>query len=179
MVLNGFLKPWSSRADRPIPAESPFGPLDLRFAGRGRNNRWNRAGERTLYLASDRGVIVGEFARHVRHDRAPAGEAQVVERRIYEMRARVDFALDLRDPTLCDILSLTNAPACFLDRDIARAVSGYARYATPAQALIVPSMAFLDQPERWILVLFLEKLPADPTVYLSSLSPVGTVSFAP
>jgi hypothetical protein len=177
--IGGFLKPWSKLAYRHIPADSPFGPLDLRFAGSSQVNRWNVAGTRTLYLASDRGVILAEFARHLHEDLAAGAEPRLVARRIYRMHVDLELSLDLRDRTLWDALSLTNAPECFLDRTVARAVAGFARHATPAQAMIVPSMAFLDQPDRWNVVLFLEKLPADPSSYLSSVVSVGTVRLGP
>jgi hypothetical protein len=35
------------------------------------------------------------------------------------------------------------------------------------QALLVPSVAFLDDQARWNLVLFLEKLPPDPSRFIS------------
>lgn len=43
-----------------------------------------------------------------------------------------------------------------------------------AQALLVPSMAFLDAPERWVLVLFLDKLPADHRHFVTALEAAGT-----
>jgi len=43
------------------------------------------------------------------------------------------------------------------------------RAVTNAQALRVPSAAFLDDLERWNLVLSLEKLPEDVTSYITSV----------
>ena len=64
MALDPLARPWSGAAFRHIPAGSPVGVLDFRFAGRSADNRWNAQGEPTVYLASDRGVALAELARH-------------------------------------------------------------------------------------------------------------------
>ena len=86
---------------------------------------------------------------------------------------QIDALLDLRDARVLDQLSLTDTPSCFLDREIARATAQFLRRTTPAQGILVPSMAFLDQPDRWVLVLFLEKLPSDPGRFLTSVASTG------
>lgn len=40
-------------------------PLDSSFSTMSDDNRWNRRGEPSLYLAGDVGVAAGEWARHV------------------------------------------------------------------------------------------------------------------
>jgi hypothetical protein len=60
----------------------------------------------------------------------------------------------------------------FLDRAVARATAHFLRRTTSAGGLLVPSVAFLDDPARWNLVVFLENLPAD-------ISTVATASFFP
>jgi hypothetical protein len=71
--------------------------------------------------------------------------------------------------TVHDAFSVVGAPHCFLDKEIARATANYIRVTTPAQAVLVPSMAFLDQPHRWVGVLFLEKLPNDVREFIISV----------
>ena len=137
-------------------------------------NRWNPPGEPTLYVAGDRGVAIAEFARHIREDNVPALAPRTIERRIFDLRVRVEATLDLRDPRVWTTLSLVDAPGCFLDRTVARATAGYLRHTTRTQALIVPSMALLDAPSRWVAVLFLDKLPADPAAFLADVRPDGT-----
>lgn len=73
----------------------------------------------------------------------------------------------------CASLSLDNAPACFQDIQIARATAHFVRRTTAVQALLVPSMAFPDDRERWCLVVFLEKLPPEPRQYISAVTPCG------
>jgi RES domain-containing protein len=177
--LDELVAPWIGFAFRQIPADSPFGILDFRFAGIGANNRWNRQGERTLYLASDPGVVIAEFGRHVRQDRTPEVGHEASHRRIYRLGVSIAHALDLREPRLCDALSLRSCPACFLDRNVARATAGYLRQTTQAQALLVPSVAFLNDDARWVMALFLEKLPTEPSQFLTSIDVDGTLRLEP
>jgi hypothetical protein len=82
--------------------------------------------------------------------------------------------VNLCQPEVWAELSLTNAPDCFKDRDVARACANFIRYTTTATAIFVPSMAFLDDLEQWCLVLFLEKLPTDVREFLPSVNTDGT-----
>lgn len=175
MALDAFIAPWSGAACRHIPAGSPYGVLDFRFAGRAPTNRWNVVGEPTLYLASDAAVALGELARHLDTSHRPGARRGPVARQVYTMQVEIDAALDLCDARVWDELSLTEAPYCFLDSAIARAAAQFIRRTTPAQGILVPSMAFLDQPYRWVLVLFLEKLPPDPGRFLHSVEPAGVL----
>lgn len=67
--------------------------------------------------------------------------------------------------------SSTNPPA--------RATAQFLRELTPAEALFVPSMAFLDQPGTWVLVVFLDKLPADLRSFISAVAPEGLFAIEP
>ncbi|MBI2864020.1 MAG: RES family NAD+ phosphorylase [Chloroflexi bacterium] len=176
MSLDTFLRPWSGPAFRHIPDGSQFDVLDFRFAPLSSENRWNYQGDATLYLACDAGVALAEFARHLKVDRPPDAISHVVARRLFLLQVTVNHALDLRDAELCRALSLAGAPQCFLDKSVSRAVAQFLRRATQAQSLFVPSMALLDQPDRWILVLFLEKLPNDISQFLSEVRFAGMFS---
>ncbi|MBI4491166.1 MAG: RES family NAD+ phosphorylase [Chloroflexi bacterium] len=173
MTLDSFLRPWSGSAVRHIPAGSRYEVLDFRFAGRGADNRWNYPGEPTLYLASDRGVALAEFARHLKEDRAPDLSRAAVERQVFRLELAIDRLLDLRDPHLCQLLGLEGTPVSFLDKVVARATANYLRRVTAAQALLVPLMAFLDHLDRWVMVLFLEKLPPEPRRFIPSMTVEG------
>jgi hypothetical protein len=131
----------------------------MRFAARARDNRWNRQGEPTLYVAGDHGVLIAEFARHLGEQRATGMGRGMLARRIYDFELSLAQTLDLRDPRVVATLSLSDTPACFLEREVARATADFLRQTTSAQALLLPSMAFLDQPNRWVMAIFLEKLP--------------------
>ena len=166
MPLNDFLRPWSSRVYRHIPAGSPYSVLDLRFARRGGDHRWSEPGEPTLYLACDDGVAMVEFARHFQLDRGTAPTPGALDRDMYSLTAATQAILDLRDTALWTELSLANPPHCFLERAVARSIAKYLRTNTPAQGILVPSVGLLDQLHRWSAVLFLEKLPDDVSQFL-------------
>jgi RES domain-containing protein len=174
VLTNAQPSAWSSDAYRHIPGGSTVDVLDFRVAGQIGDNRWNVAGERTLYVASDRAVTIAEFARHYRERRSPATRREAVSRQVFRLRVELQQVLDLRNPQILASLSIAEAPYCFLDPVIARATARHIRSATTTQAIIVPSMAFLDAPDRWVAVLFLEKLPQDPRQFITAVEPVGT-----
>jgi RES domain-containing protein len=146
--------------------------LDFRRAGRNALNRWNESSDPTLYLAGDEGVLIAEWGRHFAVNRTPALQAATVERTAYRLSLEVGRVLDLRSPDVWRLLSLADAPGCFTNRSIARAAATFVRRTTAAQALLVPSIVFLDQLDRWCLVLFLEKLPAQ-SEFITAVTPVG------
>ncbi len=166
MGLERFLQPWSGWAFRHIPANSPYDVLDFRFAGKGADNRWNERGQPTLYLAGDRGVAVAEFSRHMAEGRKLHSGELLVERELFRLAVKLTRVLDLRLPAVQEAISLRGAPHCLLERSLARATANYLRQSSTAQALLVPSMSFLDDPERFLLVLFLEKMPTESQQYI-------------
>ena len=173
MSLANRLLPWSGAALRHIPAGSPVDVLDFRFAAQSPKNRWNVQGSPTLYLAGDEGVLIAEWGRHFAIRRESDMERVAVERSVFELELTLDHVLDLRSALVCDALSLANAPWCFTDGNLARTTAQFVRSTTAAQGILVPAMAFLDDPSRWCLVVFLEKLPADPAAFISSVGPAG------
>jgi RES domain-containing protein len=177
MTLAGLVTPWSGSACRHIPDPSPYDLLDTRFAAQSRANRWNRPGEPTLYLASDHAVLIAEFARHLRDERDRTLEPALRARRINELKLSLDAMLDLRDAQVQNALSLGDTPECFLDREFARATAGFVRQTTPAQGILAPSVAFLDQPARWVMALFLEKF--DLARVVTDVTPDGLLRVEP
>lgn len=173
MTLAGHLSRWSGTAWRHIPAGSPFDVLDFRYAGRGADNRWNAPGSPTLYLAGDEGVLIAEWGRHFATNRTAQLQQMTVERSTFRLELSIDSVLDLRSEAVWYSLSLENAPSCFADISVARATAQFVRSTTDAQALLAPSMGFLDDLERWCLVVFLEKLPPDPRGFISKVTPCG------
>lgn len=171
--------PWSGTAFRHLLAGARYDLLDFRYAGRAADNRWNAAGEPTLYLAGDVGVAIAEFARHLAVDRAPALASVAAARTVYRLAVRVERLLDLREPAAWAALSLENAPFCFADKSVARATAQFLRRTTAAQGLLVPSVAFLDDLDRWVLALFLEKLPAESATFIPAVAVEGPLRWAP
>jgi RES domain-containing protein len=104
-------------------------------------NRWSRSGQPTIYLAGDPGVALAEFARHMpAHGKMPQASVWTVD-------VSLEAVLDLRagDPTWA------------IDRERCRTEATEARLCG-AQALIVPSLAFLDGQDRVNLVVFVENI---------------------
>jgi hypothetical protein len=176
-VVTTHLRPWSGVAYRHIPTASRSGVLDTRFAALARDNRWNEPGDATFSAASDHGVAMAEFGRHMAEDRDAAGRLLVQERAVYRLEITLSAVLDLRQPMVRRALGLAGGPERFLDRAVARATAAFVRRTTAAEAVLVPSVAFLDDPDRWNVVLFLEKLPADLTSFITA-TPDGTFRVA-
>ena len=175
--LNDLVQPWAGTAYRHIPADAGYDIRDLRFAGRRSDGRWHWRGQPTLYLASDAGVAIGEFARHLAVDRG--GAVTPARRTIYELGVRMDRAIDLRDRAVLRLIGRDDAPGCWLDPRIARAVATFFRDSLDVQALLVPSVVHLDDPGRFNVVGFLENLPATPRTFLPRARRRATVSVEP
>jgi RES domain-containing protein len=171
MPLQDYFQPWTGYAVRHIPdsPERSYSIYDFRYCGLSNENRWNVAGEATLYLAKEKDVALAEYARHFQVDRSPVLAAKTYRRIVYHFEVELECVLDLTKTEVWQELSLQNAPDCFKEKSIARATANFIRTITTAQAIIVPSIAFLDTLEKWCLVLFLEKLPANPHEFLPSV----------
>ena len=172
-MVAAHIRPWGGVGIRHIPATSPFGVLDTRLAGRVGDNRWNQAGDPTFYLASDKSVALAEFARHLQERQDPSLGRLTIDRAVYRLEVHVQALLDLRVPAVRTALGLHGGNRRFLDVQVARATANFIRRTTSAEALIVPSVAFLDDPARSNLVLFLEKLPSDLNQFITA-TPDGT-----
>lgn len=181
MSLLPFIRPWSGSGYRHIPerAASPIDRRALALAGIGEDNRWNAPGEPTLYLASDPGVAVAEWGRHfgvvVPSALAPSSR----KRRLFRLTVELTGVLDLRQPEVCAELDLADDLTWCLDRDLSRSVAAFVRRATVAVALIVPSVCFLDDRERGNIVLFLDRLPSEPSSYVRAVEPAGFLTAEP
>jgi hypothetical protein len=173
MALDPYLRPWVGTAYRHLPAGAPFGPLDFSRAGRAPTNRWNDPGDPTLYLAGDAGVLGAEWGRYLVEELTGDLAAVMRERTVYRLDLELAAVLDLRDPAVLSALSVTGAPSCFLERMVARATANFVRRTTAAVGLWVPSVALLDRPERGNLIVFLDKLPADPAAFVRRCEAVG------
>jgi RES domain-containing protein len=180
LAIADFIQPWIGDVYRHIPNGSPFPVTDFRFAGRSPDNRWNDVGEPTLYLASDPGLAIAEFARHLARDYAPNLLHQPLQRHLYRLRVHVEGVLDLCAPgAWLSLGDLDDAPNCFLSRDIARATARFVRATTSAQAIRVPSVAFLDDLDRWSLVVFLDKLTDKNDPFILEVEDAGVVAVTP
>jgi RES domain-containing protein len=149
-----LLTAWHGIAFCHVPADEPA-RLDRLVTSDGSDDRWNRRGEPTLYLALDLGTAVGELARHV--DLAPGTPAW--RRRILGLSIEVDGLADLRRADIRAEFGINGEPAAFRDREVARNVAGRIRQDDACAGLLVPSMTFLDDPARGNIVVFVDRFP--------------------
>jgi RES domain-containing protein len=175
--LTDRIGPWAGSAFRHIPADAGYDIRDLRYAGRRSGGRWHWQGQPTLYLASDAAVAIAEFARHLAVDRG--GRATPARRAVYELGVKLERTVDLRDSAVLRLIGRDDAPDCWLDPRISRAVGTFFRDSLPVQALLVPSIAFLDDAARFNVVCFLENLPDTPRSFLPRARRRTTVTVEP
>lgn len=187
-MLSDLIEPWSGEAYRHLP-DGNYDVYDFSYTGLAANNRWNIQGEQTLYLAGGVDVAAGEWSRHygayklatqvrqtapLQFDRPKQLAAKTKRRKVYQITVKLNHTLNLCDRTCWQELSLKDAPNCFLDKKIARATAQFVRQTTIVEAIFVPSMAFLDRMDKWVLVVFLEKLPMDkPLEFLPKVEDYG------
>lgn len=160
------------RVYRAIPDDPtngpPNDPLDPSFAAQTDQNRWNLRGQSTLYLARDARALSAEAARYA-DPRAldPLVVALARPRRIWAVTAAIDRVLDLRQAEVCAALGLPDPPYGFMrDRRRCQEIATWLRTQTETRAILAPSMALLDQPEHWVMALFVERLPTFPEPFL-------------
>lgn len=172
-ALDAHLFPWTGSALRHLAANAPYDVTDFSYAGKSRENRWNTLGEPTVYLAGDAGVVVAEWGRHLIDERSMAIARRTAQRTVYRLHLSLNNVLDIRQPAVWRHLPIANPPFCFTDIAITRQAAHLVRQPTNAQAILVPSVAFLDDLTRWNLVVFLDKLPADPHAWIQRVEAVG------
>ncbi len=173
--LEKYIVPWSGFALRHIPysEDKQYDVYNFSYCGKSSENRWNVAGQPTLYLAKEKDVALAELARHFQVDRTLSLAAQTRSRQVFRFKVELEYTLDLTSERITEILCFDKPPYCFKDKDVARATANFVRMTTPTQAIFVPSLAFLDDLSQWCLVIFLEKLQPDITQFLPSASPDG------
>ncbi|PSB30370.1 RES family NAD+ phosphorylase [Chlorogloea sp. CCALA 695] len=166
-MLQPFIKSWSGYGVRHIP-DGDYDIYDFSRAGLATDNRWNIQGDSTLYLASEKDVALGEWSRHLQVERSVGLVKKVKRRKVYRFEVKLTSTIDLCDRNVWQVLSLQDARNCFLNKDTARAIAGFIRHTTQVEAIFVPSVVFLDCPDKWVLVVFLEKLSTNPYEFLPS-----------
>jgi hypothetical protein len=63
MSLQDYIQPWNGYAVRHIPDRptQPYNIYDFSYCGVSNENRWNVAGEATLYLAKEKDVALDDL----------------------------------------------------------------------------------------------------------------------
>jgi RES domain-containing protein len=163
--LRDLTQPFAGEAWCHAPAGEPFRVAALGRDDDGRD-RWSVPGVRTVYLAGDRMVAVGEYARHGRA--AEDADARCLVRLLVSGLN----ILDVRRPEVAKLLDLGDD---VLDRAATRAAADRARAAGVSEGLIVPSIAFLDDPARFNVVVFCEALDAPIEQQLRDATVLGEI----
>jgi RES domain-containing protein len=148
------IEPWRGATFRHVPKGAS--PLDTARAGLARG-RWNLPGEPTHYLASSREVAAAEWLRHLEEAGLSASVA-VPPRDLYEVTLSLQRTIDFRDGANQAQLSIDDMSKLVLDPVAARALATFVRSALHAEAIWVPSVAFLDRRDQGNLVIFLDRL---------------------
>jgi RES domain-containing protein len=175
LSLTAYIKSWDGYAVRHIPDIVGNEVYDFSYCALAKNNRWNVQGEPTLYLAKDKAVAAGKFARHFSENRSQALAKKIQRRQIWRFKVRLNRTLNLCDLKVCKALSLADAPFCFKDKRVSRSTANFLRSSLKVDAIFVPSMVFLDDLSKWCLVIFLENLPQNPTEYLPETQKHGHI----
>src|SRR5688572_25218731 len=164
--LADLVQPFDGRVYCHIPMDRAFSHAALARPDDGRD-RWGAVGTRTVYLAGDAAVALSEYARH--RDDGPRADARC----LCSLHLHPVRVLDLRDGAVTGLLGLPGDAGRFLNRQVARRASEMVRDTGVCQGLLVPSMAFLDQPERFSVALFVEWLGVDLANLLTDRQDVG------
>ena len=152
---------WSGIVMRHRPAGSTRSVLDDTHLGIASDNRWSAAGVRAYYFASDVGLVAAEHARHIAID-VPRGHAERLERSVFSAPVSLDCVLRLTDPAVVVAMGAKPIETWILDLARTQAAASYLRsQVARLQGLIVRSVAFLDQPDRFNLVVYRDAIDPD------------------
>jgi RES domain-containing protein len=146
-ALGRLVEPVSGDVFCHAPADRPFELEALARPDDGAD-RWSSPGTSTIYLAGDALVALGEFARH-------GDAAGSDDRRIVRLKLRRVPVLDLRRPAVVTAIGV-DPDRCGVDREESRSLSAVVRGTAICSGLVVPSMAFREDPERFNVVVFAE-----------------------
>jgi RES domain len=145
-----------------VPADQPLDIERLAQADED-DDRWNEPGEPTIYLALDLPLALAEYARHAGTDDA---------RDLIRFDVRLDGVADLRPR---DGSTDAAGVAEIADRGVARRIASGFRNRPDCRGLLVPSLAFPDDPAHANLVVFADRLPAGIPAWLGRPTKVGHV----
>jgi hypothetical protein len=152
------------------PDDRPFDAAALAEPGE-EQDRWNRPGEPTAYLSGDAATALAECCRHADPD-------EFLRRSIVRVELGPLELLDLRRPEVLSALGCDPGESIASDRETARSISARVRRSGVADGLIVASMAFLDQPDRFNVVVYVDRLRDGIDGVVGDPCPVGRVELA-
>jgi RES domain-containing protein len=149
-----------------VPAGEPLDLSKLAERDGDDGDRWNEPDEPTIYLALDPGVALAEYARHA---------AVPAARHVLRFEVRLDGVADLRRSAVRATSGHDGPPAELAERSLARRLASDLRARPDCHGLLVPSVAFPDDPSRGNLVVFADRLPAGVGEWLGEPALAGHV----
>jgi len=175
--VEALFRSFLGRTYRAVPesqaGKRPVNPVDASFGAVSSNNRWNGKGFPTLYLAGDVGVVIGEWARNIEITPIAVEEARPRPKEIWEIEVDLGSILDLRDESTLDALGISSFPTCFFAKEYCREVADRIRADKSIHGILVPSLAFLDRPDRWCMVIFADNIPGYPGNHVRAIRSVA------
>jgi RES domain-containing protein len=154
MALADLVVAWSGDVLRHRPRASSRSVLEDTYLGIADDNRWSARGVRAYYFASDVGVVGAEHARHIAID-VPGGHEDRIERSVFKVPVVLDRLLTLSDSQVITAMGAAPLNEWILDTGATQAAASYLiAHVRGLQGLIVPSVAFLDRPDRFNLVVY-------------------------
>lgn len=174
-MADDFTTSWIGSGLRHVNALSDRDILDFQFVGSKRGNRWNEPGDPTLYLAGDPGVLITEWGRHLQD----YGETVTTKRDVYRLHMSIKSLIDLRSADVRKAYAFGLGPETMTNVELAQSIANRVRRTTTAQAMLVPSIAFLDDLTRWNLVVFLDKMPRSTDTWITRVERIGPLAWAP
>jgi RES domain-containing protein len=140
------------------PASSTRSVLDDEYLGQAPDHRWSRFGTRAYYLAADIGVIVAEYGRHIAIELFE-GRSERLARAVFRVPIRLERILDLTDPGSIEAMGAKPINEWILSLPATQAAASYLlEQVADLQGLLVPSVAFLDRPDRANLVIYRDRI---------------------
>lgn len=153
-----FVRPWSGPGLRHRPAGSRRSVLDDQYLGQVPDSRWSELGVRAYYFAADIGLILAEYGRHIVID-LPAGHSERLARSVYSVPISLGHVLDLTDPVMVEAMGAAPLETWILNERATQSAATYLLEQVPTlQALLVPSVAFLDRPDRHNFVVYRDRI---------------------
>ena len=166
MPVADVVRPWSGTALRHQPASSLRSVLDDEYLGQQHDARWSEFGVRAWYFAADIGLIVAEYGWHIAVD-LPDGHVERLERSVYQVEITLDRVLDLTDAATVGAMGAGPIDSWILNLPATQSAARYLLEQVPdLQGLLVPSVAFLDRPDRHDTVVYRDRV--DPAVVFGS-----------
>jgi len=173
VIVAEALTPFEGALYCHVPADEPVDLAALAHGGDA-SDRWSRADQPTVYLASDAGVVLAELGRHEH-----GLDGSSIRRQLLRLDVAGVRLLDVRREDVARGLGIDGVPHAYLDRALARAVGCAMREVEGCQGLMVPSMALLDDPERHCVVLFDDAIEGGFTTCVRACTVRGVVDIRP